>query len=62
MPVMQPRRPKAYHNVSGELTTAPGIATVTVTPEGDITVKKIKRRIFLQKKNLQSKIQQIKKL
>lgn len=59
---MQPRRPKAYHNVSGELTTAPGIATVTVTPEGDITVKKIKRRIFLQKKNLQSKIQQIKKL
>lgn len=59
---MQPRRPKAYHNVSGELTTAPGIATVTVTPEGDITVKKIKRRIFLQKKNLQNKIQQIKKL
>lgn len=55
VPVMQPRRPKAYHNVSGELTTAPGIATVTVTPEGDITVKKIKRRIFLQKKNLQNK-------
>ncbi|XP_076763842.1 ribosomal L1 domain-containing protein CG13096 [Xylocopa sonorina] len=43
VPVVQPKRPKAYHDVSGELTTASGIAAVTVTPEGDITVVQRKR-------------------
>ncbi|CAK9796888.1 Ribosomal L1 domain-containing protein CG13096 [Anthophora quadrimaculata] len=43
VPVVQPKRPKAYTNVSGELTTRLDIAAVTVTPEGKITAE-IKRK------------------
>ncbi|CAK9833289.1 Ribosomal L1 domain-containing protein CG13096 [Anthophora retusa] len=39
VPVVQPKRPKAYTNVSGELTTRLGITAVTVTPEGNITAE-----------------------
>lgn len=45
VPVVAPKRPKAYNNVSGELTTAPGIDTVSLTPEGNITVTRRKREI-----------------
>ncbi|KAK2588924.1 hypothetical protein KPH14_001780 [Odynerus spinipes] len=38
-PCVKPKRPKAYRNVEGELTTLSGDATVTVTPEGDVIVK-----------------------
>lgn len=50
MPIVQPKRPKAYHNVSGELTTVAGIAAVTVTPDGDIIVKK-KRSLLKRERN-----------
>lgn len=40
-PVVKPKRPKAYCNVEGELTTLSGNANVIVTPEGDVTVKQI---------------------
>ncbi|KOC65137.1 Ribosomal L1 domain-containing protein [Habropoda laboriosa] len=40
VPVVQPKRPKAYKNVSGELTTRSGFTSVTVTPEGNIMVEK----------------------
>lgn len=48
---MQPKRPKAYRNVSGELSTAPGIVSVTVTPEGDIITVKKKRKFLSTKRN-----------
>lgn len=38
-PFEKPKRPKAYHNVEGELTTLSGNANVTVTPEGKVIVK-----------------------
>ncbi|XP_003702567.2 ribosomal L1 domain-containing protein 1 isoform X1 [Megachile rotundata] len=44
LPVVEPKRPKAYRDVSGELSTTPSNTVVTVTPEGSITVdRKIKR-------------------
>ncbi|KAK9296935.1 hypothetical protein QLX08_009195 [Tetragonisca angustula] len=39
VPIVQPKRPKAYRNVSGELTTIKNVASVTVTPEGDIHIE-----------------------
>lgn len=42
IPVVQLKRPKAYRTVTGELSTISGNATVTVTPEGDVTIKKTK--------------------
>ncbi|KAK1119009.1 hypothetical protein K0M31_013782 [Melipona bicolor] len=39
VPIVQPKRPKAYRNVSGELTTIENIASVTLTPEGDIYIE-----------------------
>ncbi|CAK9803865.1 Ribosomal L1 domain-containing protein CG13096 [Anthophora plagiata] len=39
VPVVQPKRPKAYTDVSGEFTTRLRITAVTVTPEGDITTE-----------------------
>ncbi|XP_076666666.1 ribosomal L1 domain-containing protein 1 [Andrena cerasifolii] len=38
VPVVPPKRPKAYHDVQGELSTFSGDTVVTVTPEGVITV------------------------
>lgn len=40
MPNVQPKRPKAYKTYEGELTTLPGNATVTVSPDGTVTVKR----------------------
>lgn len=40
-PIVKPKRPKAYCNVEGELTTLSGNANVIVTPEGDVTIKQI---------------------
>ncbi|XP_076289276.1 ribosomal L1 domain-containing protein 1 [Lasioglossum baleicum] len=37
IPVVQPKRPKAYHNVTDELSTM-GDTEVTVTPEGDVII------------------------
>lgn len=46
VPVVKPKRPRAYETVEGELTTIGGRpATVTVTPEGRVTVKQEKRGI-----------------
>lgn len=52
VPIVQPKRPKAYRNVSGELSTAPGIISVTVTPEGDIITVKKKRKVFSTKRDI----------
>ncbi|XP_051175915.1 ribosomal L1 domain-containing protein CG13096-like [Leptopilina boulardi] len=41
-PDVKPKRPKAYKTYEGELTTLPGKATVTVTPDGRVTVKREK--------------------
>ena len=38
VPVIPPKRPKAYHDVQGELSTFSEDTVVTITPEGDITV------------------------
>ncbi|XP_071878569.1 ribosomal L1 domain-containing protein 1 [Bombus fervidus] len=51
VPIVQPKRPKAYRNVSGELSTAPGIVRVTVTPEGNIITVKKKRKVLPPKRN-----------
>lgn len=51
VPIVQPKRPKAYRNVSGELSTAPGIVSVTVTPEGDIITVKEERKVLSPKRN-----------
>ncbi|XP_068965343.1 ribosomal L1 domain-containing protein 1 [Bombus flavifrons] len=51
VPIVQPKRPKAYRNVSGELSTAPGIVSVTVTPEGDVITVKKKRKVLSTKRN-----------
>lgn len=40
VPNVQPKRPKAYKTYEGELTTLPGNATVTVSPDGTVTVKR----------------------
>lgn len=42
VPVVRPKRPKAYRNVEGELTTLSGDTKVTVTPEGDVIVERKK--------------------
>lgn len=39
VPIVQPKRPKAYRNVSGELTTIKNVASITITPEGDIHIE-----------------------
>ncbi|XP_043290034.1 ribosomal L1 domain-containing protein CG13096 [Venturia canescens] len=46
VPVVKPKRPRAYETVEGELTTVGGgHVTATVTPEGRVTVKREKRKI-----------------
>ncbi|XP_015437576.1 PREDICTED: ribosomal L1 domain-containing protein 1-like [Dufourea novaeangliae] len=45
IPAVQPKRPKAYCDVTGELSTLYGGNMVTVTPEGEVTVKKEKGKI-----------------
>ncbi|XP_076379258.1 ribosomal L1 domain-containing protein 1 [Megalopta genalis] len=45
VPMIQPKRPKAYHNVTGELSTIVDAINVTVTPEGEVVLKKRKRRL-----------------
>jgi len=42
--VIQPKRPKAYHNVEGELSTFIGNTTVTIKPEGTVILKKHKKQ------------------
>ncbi|KAL2730691.1 ribosomal L1 domain-containing protein [Vespula squamosa] len=39
IPVIKPKRPKAYCNVEGELTTLSSNANVIVTPDGNVVVK-----------------------
>nr|XP_050866587.1 ribosomal L1 domain-containing protein CG13096-like [Vespula vulgaris] len=39
IPVIKPKRPKAYCNVEGELTTLSGDTNVIVTPDGNVVVK-----------------------
>ncbi|XP_046836167.1 ribosomal L1 domain-containing protein CG13096-like [Vespa crabro] len=39
IPVVKPKRPKAYCNVEGELTTLSNDANVIVTPDGNVVVK-----------------------
>ncbi|XP_011643300.1 ribosomal L1 domain-containing protein CG13096 [Pogonomyrmex barbatus] len=41
--MIQPKRPKAYRDVEGELSTVTGAATVIVKPEGDVIVKKFRK-------------------
>ncbi|XP_076243114.1 ribosomal L1 domain-containing protein CG13096 [Calliopsis andreniformis] len=44
VPVVQPKRPKAYYTVKGEISTLSSKgATVIVTPEGDVTVQRKKK-------------------
>ncbi|XP_034193427.1 ribosomal L1 domain-containing protein 1 [Osmia lignaria lignaria] len=50
VPTEQPKRPKAYRNVSGELSTTARNVVVTVTPEGSITVQN-KRKIIKRLRN-----------
>ncbi|XP_078053055.1 ribosomal L1 domain-containing protein 1 [Augochlora pura] len=38
VPVVQPKRPKAYHDVTGKLSTVDNV-NVTVTPEGEVILK-----------------------
>ncbi|XP_012285949.1 ribosomal L1 domain-containing protein CG13096 [Orussus abietinus] len=50
VPVVEPRRPKAYETVEGELTTLSSNAKVALTPEGDIRVyKRIKKKFYRKK-------------
>lgn len=37
--MIQPKRPKAYRTYEGELTTVSEEASVTVTPDGIVTLK-----------------------
>ncbi|XP_015179400.1 PREDICTED: ribosomal L1 domain-containing protein CG13096-like, partial [Polistes dominula] len=50
IPVVKPKRPKAYCNVEGELTTLSSNAKVVVTPEGDVIVKKTSSKKLGNKK------------
>ncbi|XP_014612986.1 PREDICTED: ribosomal L1 domain-containing protein CG13096-like [Polistes canadensis] len=50
IPVVKPKRPKAYCNVEGELTTLSSNANVVVTPEGNVIVKKTSSKEFEDKK------------
>lgn len=42
VPDVKPRRPKAYKTHEGELTTLPGNTTVSVSPDGTVTVTREK--------------------
>ncbi|XP_053975192.1 ribosomal L1 domain-containing protein CG13096-like [Hylaeus volcanicus] len=48
-PMVHPKRPKAYHAVTGELSTISGNTMVTVTPEGFVNIEKKRMRIRRQK-------------
>ncbi|XP_043488412.1 ribosomal L1 domain-containing protein CG13096-like [Polistes fuscatus] len=50
IPVVKPKRPKAYCNVEGELTTLSSDANVVVTPEGNVIVQKTSSKKFGGKK------------
>lgn len=41
---VQPKRPKAYYDVEGDLSTFVGNTTVTVKPEGTVILTKHKKR------------------
>lgn len=43
-PVVQPRRPKAYRTLEGELTTLEKDSNVLVSPEGTVTLKLTRKR------------------
>ncbi|XP_017887539.1 ribosomal L1 domain-containing protein 1-like [Ceratina calcarata] len=44
IPTVRPKRPKAYHQVSGEISTVASLDSVTVTPEGDVIVQQKRKR------------------
>lgn len=44
VPVVQPRRPKAYRDVEGDLSTFVSDAKVIVKPEGDIILERKRTR------------------
>ncbi|XP_043263629.1 ribosomal L1 domain-containing protein CG13096-like isoform X2 [Colletes gigas] len=50
IPIVQPPRPKAYRKVTDELSTFTKDVLVTVTPEGDVTLKRRKNEDQKKKK------------